>query len=256
MAGERSPALPARHHSRHDCLQGKQDPKAVDFAWPHLASEDRFIRFAARTAIEWQDVGLWKDRAIKETNPQAGLTALLALARCGGKETQDGLLRALAKFPLSGLSEELQLEKLRVIELSFIRQGRPSEEMTKVALEKLSPRYPSTSQKVNYELVQLLIYLNAPDVIAKTLDLIAKAPTQEEQIHYMFHLRNVKSGWTLPQREQYFRWFATAKPWREHPCVTDRLRLPMLPGRRSMNLANCASIAVYEAWRQHDFQGA
>lgn len=40
-----------------------------------------------------------------------------------------------------------------------------------------------------------------------------------------------------------------------HPRVTDRLRLPMLPGRRSMNLANCASVAVYEAWRQHGFAG-
>ena len=40
-----------------------------------------------------------------------------------------------------------------------------------------------------------------------------------------------------------------------HSAVTDRLRLPMLEGRRSMNLANCASIAVYEAWRQHDFGG-
>ena len=39
-----------------------------------------------------------------------------------------------------------------------------------------------------------------------------------------------------------------------HPRITDRLRLPMLPGRRSMNLANCASIAVYEAWRQHGFR--
>ena len=38
-----------------------------------------------------------------------------------------------------------------------------------------------------------------------------------------------------------------------HARITDRLRLPMLPGRRSMNLANCASIAVYEAWRQHGF---
>ena len=38
-----------------------------------------------------------------------------------------------------------------------------------------------------------------------------------------------------------------------HTRITDRLRLPMLPGRRSMNLANCASIAVYEAWRQHRF---
>lgn len=37
--------------------------------------------------------------------------------------------------------------------------------------------------------------------------------------------------------------------------VTDRLRLPMLASRRSMNLANCASIAVYEAWRQHGFAG-
>ena len=37
--------------------------------------------------------------------------------------------------------------------------------------------------------------------------------------------------------------------------IADRLRLPMLPSRRSMNLANCASIAVYEAWRQHGFAG-
>ncbi|GAA2071205.1 tRNA (cytidine(34)-2'-O)-methyltransferase [Aeromicrobium halocynthiae] len=42
----------------------------------------------------------------------------------------------------------------------------------------------------------------------------------------------------------------------QHPRVTDRLRLPMLAGRRSMNLANCAAVAVYEAWRQHGFPGA
>lgn len=41
----------------------------------------------------------------------------------------------------------------------------------------------------------------------------------------------------------------------DHPRVTDRLRLPMLPARRSMNLANCAAIVVYEAWRQHGFAG-
>jgi tRNA (cytidine/uridine-2'-O-)-methyltransferase len=41
----------------------------------------------------------------------------------------------------------------------------------------------------------------------------------------------------------------------DDPNVTDRLRIPMLPGRRSLNLANCASIAVYEAWRQLAFDG-
>ncbi|WP_040788710.1 tRNA (cytidine(34)-2'-O)-methyltransferase [Nocardia paucivorans] len=38
--------------------------------------------------------------------------------------------------------------------------------------------------------------------------------------------------------------------------ITDQVRIPMLPGRRSMNLANSASVAIYEAWRQHGFTGA
>ncbi|MCC3273990.1 tRNA (cytidine(34)-2'-O)-methyltransferase [Arthrobacter zhangbolii] len=43
---------------------------------------------------------------------------------------------------------------------------------------------------------------------------------------------------------------------KEDPHVTARVRLPMLPSLRSLNLANSASIAVYEAWRQHGFAGA
>lgn len=37
--------------------------------------------------------------------------------------------------------------------------------------------------------------------------------------------------------------------------VTDRIRIPMVPDRRSLNLANSASIAVYEAARQLGFPG-
>jgi tRNA (cytidine/uridine-2'-O-)-methyltransferase len=40
------------------------------------------------------------------------------------------------------------------------------------------------------------------------------------------------------------------------PHVTTRVRLPMLPSLRSLNLANAASIAVFEAWRQNGFAGA
>ena len=42
----------------------------------------------------------------------------------------------------------------------------------------------------------------------------------------------------------------------DHPRVTDRLRIPMVPGRRSLNLANSAAVVSYEAWRQHGFRGA
>lgn len=39
----------------------------------------------------------------------------------------------------------------------------------------------------------------------------------------------------------------------QDPRVTDLVRIPMLPGIRSLNLSNSAAIATYEAWRQHDF---
>ncbi len=35
-----------------------------------------------------------------------------------------------------------------------------------------------------------------------------------------------------------------------------RLRLPMLPGQRSLNLSNAVAVAVFEAWRQNGYQGA
>lgn len=41
-----------------------------------------------------------------------------------------------------------------------------------------------------------------------------------------------------------------------HPRVSERLRIPMVPDVRSINLSNAAAIAVYEAWRQTGFPGA
>ena len=35
-----------------------------------------------------------------------------------------------------------------------------------------------------------------------------------------------------------------------------RLRLPMRPGNRSLNLSNAVAVVVYEAWRQMGFEGA
>jgi len=42
----------------------------------------------------------------------------------------------------------------------------------------------------------------------------------------------------------------------QHLWVTERLRLPMVEGVRSINLSNSAAIVVYEAWRQLGFEGS
>ncbi len=40
-----------------------------------------------------------------------------------------------------------------------------------------------------------------------------------------------------------------------HPRLEHEVRIPMIPGRRSMNLSNSAAVATYEAWRQLGFPG-
>ncbi|NLV79947.1 MAG: tRNA (cytidine(34)-2'-O)-methyltransferase [Rhodococcus sp.] len=40
------------------------------------------------------------------------------------------------------------------------------------------------------------------------------------------------------------------------PHITEQVRIPMLPGRRSLNLSNAAAVAAYEAWRQLGYDGA
>ena len=193
---------------RHEIerFHGRVDAPAVDFVWPHLDSSDRFIRYAARIALESQPVGEWQARVLAEKRTNAALTGLLALARVGGKETQGELLKALARFPLDGLSEAQKLEKLRLIQVSFIRQGRPEPALAQLAIEKLNRQYPAKSEALNRELCELLIYLQAPGVVGKTLALLDQAPTLEEQIHYIFHLRKLSNGWTRREREHYFGW--------------------------------------------------
>ncbi|MCA9084397.1 MAG: c-type cytochrome [Planctomycetaceae bacterium] len=195
--------LESLHHA------GAQD--AVEKAWPYLGHPDRFIRFAARTAIEHQPVNDWYGRAIAEnSSPDAKITALLALARTGDPSMQDGLLGAMAGLAGQPLSEDQNLAALRVLGLTFIRMGEPSPELAQEVAAALREYFPSESVRVNRELCALLVYLNDSSVAEKTVALMKSASTQEEQLHYALCLRVLKAGWTPELRTAYFNWFLDA----------------------------------------------
>jgi putative heme-binding domain-containing protein len=190
-----------------EALHGRNVPRAVDAIWEHLGSTDPAIRFAARVALESQDLTQWQDRALQETNSTTALTALLAMARVGGPTLQPDLLRALGRFPLATLEMTHRLAKYRVVQLSFLRQGRPGEGLLELAREKLNPRYPAATWFENRELSRLLVYLEAQGVVPRTLDLIAQALTAEQQIHYITQLRNLRADWSEADRRRYFEWW-------------------------------------------------
>lgn len=194
----------------------KEDTAAVAFAWPHLQSPDRSIRYAARLAIERNPVSGWQAQALAEKQPDAAFTALLALARLGGAETQPALLKALIAFPFANLSADQLLNKLRVIEVSIARQGVPTGDVANKVIADVDPLYPAKSESANRELCQVLLALNAPKAVAKTVALLKSASTQEEQMVYVIALRNIKDGWTESLRREYLSWWNEGRST-EHP---------------------------------------
>ena len=218
-AARESEATVAARALRHrlEAFHGKKDPAAIAAAWPHLNSDDRWIRYAARIAIESQDVNLWQERAVEETRLNASLTALLALARLGKSNAQPELLSALGRWSPSDLTDEKKLEALRILSLSFIRMGKPDPDTAADIIGAVNPLYPSANPALNREGCQILIYLEAPGVVEKTLGLLESAQTLEDQIYYVFRLRTLKSGWTLDQRRRYFSWFNRNHDSAGHP---------------------------------------
>ncbi|MEA2711336.1 MAG: hypothetical protein QOF78_3937, partial [Phycisphaerales bacterium] len=163
-----------------ESFHGHRNPAAVDAAWPHLSSDDRLIRYAARVAIESQDPATWTERALKAEKPLEATNAIVALCRVGNSSLQPRVLGALARLDLPKLSHEQLLEVLRAYQVCFIRMGWPSDPGAAPAVaSRLDKLFPNDNADVNRELTQLLVYLKSPKVIEKSLALLEKQTSQE-----------------------------------------------------------------------------
>ena len=222
-----------------EAFHGHENSAAVQTAWPHLSTRDRWLRHAARVAIESQPVEQWAHKVFIETDNQARITAAVALARSGGAEHRDAQISALLKVNPAELNESQLLGLLRAYGLTFIRLGKPTDPQRVQVVAQLESQFPHASKDVTTEMVRVLIYLNAPGVIQKTIKLMADAeatpPTwaknvdftrnssygpgvqkmlanqpPSHEVNYAFMLRNLRDGWTMDQRRTYIEFINKA----------------------------------------------
>jgi len=222
----------ARTRRSLEAFHAVQHPRAVENAWPHLASEDRFLRHAARVAIESQPVSQWAGKVFREPAAQARITGAIALARVGAKQHREPLVRSLLELDVENLPRMQQLGLLRAFALAFERFGRPDDEQRTAVIGKLDPLFPSSDTDLNTELLRLLVYLDAPSAVTKGIALLAgggeekipdwtdlkrlnarygnaleqliKNPPPSTRIGYAFILRTATAGWTSELRREYF----------------------------------------------------
>ncbi|MFD2933684.1 heme-binding protein [Spirosoma flavum] len=244
----KAPVLTKEHQLRTQLEQYHQgaNPAAIAAAWPNLNHPDRFVRYAARIAVEHQPVAQWQDRVFTETDPQRLTQAAIALARQGTPAQKSQLLNALLTIKYDQLPESQQFDLCRAFELVFLRMGMPEGADREKAIAYLNPHYPAKTALINRGLSKVLIALEAPGVVNKTLalmdikdepgskdlgletstassdlilrnpqygldiaNMLAKVPPLQ-QTFYAVMLSREDTGWTPELRNKYFSWFANA----------------------------------------------
>ncbi|MFT5469479.1 MAG: putative heme-binding domain-containing protein [Verrucomicrobiales bacterium] len=188
-----------------------REPAGVELAFQHLDSDDPWIRFAARLALERQDPSLWRKRALNSNS----ITALMAMARTGKPSDLKLLLKPFQNGLLENLDRQQLLSALRTLQLAFERLGRPEgpTSVSTLLLKRYADR-KTKSGAVRRELLELLVFLESPAVLDIALFRLAAEPTQEGQIQLVQSLVYVESGWKREHHRKILEWFVRAKRFR------------------------------------------
>jgi len=243
--------LNAEQKIRRSLEEYHGEPKAgaVDFVWPYLKHADRFIRYAARVALEHQPVNEWEDKTLNEKDPVILTQAAIALAHKGSARYGNKILTALTNINYSQLSETQRIDLVRSIEIVIARFGLPDDGTKSAVIAYLNPQYPASgNNELNRELSKVLVYLEAPQAVEKTVALLAIAKddnssgqetfTQSsdlilrnpqygmdiagmlskippsQQTYYATVLSQATTGWTSALQDAYFKWFYNAFSFR------------------------------------------
>jgi putative heme-binding domain-containing protein len=220
-------------------------PADMNAIWDGLGHADRFIRYAARVALEHRPVEAWRTKALEESDPRTALTALMALARMGAADDLSPLLKALERIDLKGLDGLGRVTWLRNHQLAFTRLGAPSPEQAAALAPRLESLFASVDEpNFRRELIQVLVYLQSPRAVELGLATLQQLEAESEPVpawsrflqrnagyggtvqamldqmppvqalHYAFVLRNAEVGWTPARRLAYLQFFSRAA---QHP---------------------------------------
>ena len=200
--------------------------------YPLISDRDRFVRWAARIALERTPPAEWRDRVLDETNITGVMEGMLAWVRTAATTPLDPVVRkqfALMKNP--ALTPDDTLRLLRVFQFTMAElPGGLSPVQREELFSIWAPRFPSRTagsncapsssavscdERLNREIALTLAYTQQPAAIAKLLAAMPEGDNaQALQLHYVYGLRTIKQGWTPAQKAQLTDIFARASRWR------------------------------------------
>jgi len=218
------------------------DAALASALYQRLSDPDRFVRYAARVALERTPRDAWRERALNEENPVAAFPALLALNNTAATDRDRNEIyeRIIYWLEKPALAPEHQLDALRMFQIAAVDRpgGAPASVRSRVR-EILLPGFASRTPRVQLETAKVLAYVTTSTggdptmrsgeplaihalsrqtaaINTRIIDaVLAAMPANDTttQMDYVYALRLIQSGWTAPQKERMIEWFGGAITW-------------------------------------------
>ena len=190
-----------------------------------LASEDRWLRFAARVALERVPREKWFQKALASGDLHVLTEALLADYRHNRKASAKTILRQTSKLLTEArgpISQEIKLASLRLTELALL-QGIRNADSSRIG-STLFAEFPTHKIDVDAETARILVVLNLDGAAAKIMPLVEHAETHGEQLHYALTLRYLNAGWNFDLRRRLMDWYEGTPGWEGGNSLTGYVR--------------------------------
>lgn len=195
------------------------ESKLIDGLRACLQNTDRFARFSCRQVLRRIPSTNWQKYLVHNPNENTRLAfeTLLAYAQEMRSSHQAKILFSqLEKIQLKKLDPDDLLDYLRLLQIGLIRDprdragGKPAYAIG----ERLLLDFPHSDLRVNRELLILLSFLEVRGITKKGLTYLEQELSQEDQIHAVYCLRTVSTGWSAAERLKLLNWFQRAWEFR------------------------------------------
>ncbi|MCH8043447.1 MAG: HEAT repeat domain-containing protein [Planctomycetes bacterium] len=165
-----------------------------------LGSSERYVAWAARRKLEQLPRDQWQEKVLSSKNHREfilGATALLVVHP--EKETSLAILDRCGQLLSGFINDPDFIDLLRLVEISLER-GKVSGDDVPALRRQLAGEYPSTNEKMNRELVRLLVYMQEPSVTGRMVAVLTGDASEMEKLHLAVNIPFLKTGWTTDQK--------------------------------------------------------
>lgn len=230
------------------------DDVSVDEVASHLDHQDRFVRHAARVAIETMPDGLQIEIDAKH-RPLAAAVLMVARARHLERKGRNDFFEAILQLPFESAADDAKLAFMRACEIAIARHGKPKPSLRRSLIAKVDPLFPSGAERLDAEMARLLCSLDSETAVAKCIALMDGRGTRAAEdwtelldrndrygkpirrmldnppptrgLHYANCMRMTTKGWTPARRERVFEFLRRARRYpagNSYPGFIDKIR--------------------------------